>query len=178
MSMASGGRRRNSQDRIEAAFRQLLETKELGDIKVNEITKLAGVNRSTFYANYLDIDDLAETVRTQMFEHYLALYPREAETRSHSYNYLPMFQEISEHPDFFRMMMKLNFDYESYYDEHLEASEAEKYLGTAEHMDYHIAFFKAGINAMLRKWLEEGCTVPPEEMVAILETEYRGRLGA
>ena len=41
-----------------------------------------------------------------------------------------------------------------------------------EHIDYHIAFFSAGLNALIRHWLDGGCKETPEEMVEILKSEY------
>jgi AcrR family transcriptional regulator len=39
---------------IKEAFIQLLATKSLEDITISQLTKKAGVNRSTFYLHYLD----------------------------------------------------------------------------------------------------------------------------
>ncbi len=47
---------------IEGVFVELLRKKPLEKITVVEICKLANVNRSTFYANYLDIYDLMDHV--------------------------------------------------------------------------------------------------------------------
>ena len=40
------------------------------------------------------------------------------------------------------------------------------------YMEYHIAFFKSGLNAIIKKWLENGCREEPEEIASVLETEY------
>ena len=39
---------------IKEAFIQLLATRSLEDITISQLTKKAGVNRSTFYLHYLD----------------------------------------------------------------------------------------------------------------------------
>lgn len=53
---------------IEEAFLNALQQKPLEKISVVDICKQANVNRSTFYANYLDIYDLMEQVSGRFFE--------------------------------------------------------------------------------------------------------------
>ena len=59
MNVKNNKRRRESQEKIEKAFIELLQTKEIKDITVSEIIQKTQLNRSTFYANYVDIFDLA-----------------------------------------------------------------------------------------------------------------------
>ena len=42
-----------------------------------------------------------------------------------------------------------------------------------EHIDYHIEFFRAGLNAIIKKWLNNNCKESPEEMVKIITSEYK-----
>ena len=60
MNTKNNRRRRESIERIEKAFLELLQTKELHEITVSDICKSCELNRSTFYANYIDIFDLAD----------------------------------------------------------------------------------------------------------------------
>ena len=60
MNTKNNRRRRESIERIERAFIELLQHKELNDISVSEICKICGLNRSTFYANFVDLYDLAD----------------------------------------------------------------------------------------------------------------------
>ena len=60
MNKPNNMRRRASRDRIETAFVRLLQDRELSSLSVTEICKAADVNRTTFYANYIDIYDLAD----------------------------------------------------------------------------------------------------------------------
>jgi len=38
-----------------------------------------------------------------------------------------------------------------------------------------LQFFSAGLSALVRKWLNDGCKESPEEMKEILDSEYSGR---
>lgn len=56
---------------FEEAFWKLYETKPVGKISIGELTKLAGYNRSTFYAYYLDIYDLLDQCERSVIEVFL-----------------------------------------------------------------------------------------------------------
>lgn len=45
----------------------------------------------------------------------------------------------------------------------------------SQYIDYHIEFFKAGLNAIVRKWLENECKENPEEINQILKDEYKNK---
>ena len=66
MNVKNNKRRRESQDKIEKAFLELLQPREIKEITVSDIIKLTGLNRSTFYANYIDIFDLADKTREKL----------------------------------------------------------------------------------------------------------------
>ncbi|MBQ1948302.1 MAG: TetR/AcrR family transcriptional regulator, partial [Clostridia bacterium] len=66
MNVKNNKRRRESQEKIEKAFIELLQTCEIKDITVSDIIKNTGLNRSTFYANYMDILDLADKTRERL----------------------------------------------------------------------------------------------------------------
>lgn len=164
-----------SQEKIEKAFIELIQTKEINEISVVELVKKAKVNRSTFYVNYLDIDDLKDKIKEKMFYDILELYKEESIKKEHSYDYLKLFKHIKENQIYYRTMFKLSFDFMNYYDNSLEEKDAIKYYGTLKNIDYHIEFFKAGIQAIIKKWLFNGCEEAPEEMLEILNSEYRGK---
>ena len=54
--------------KMDEAFLRLLEKKDISYIKVKEICKTAGVNRSTFYLHYSDIPGLLAEVENEMME--------------------------------------------------------------------------------------------------------------
>ena len=51
---------------------------------------------------------------------------------------------------------------------------AEKYYNN-KYIDYHIEFFRAGLNAIIKKWLDNNCKETPEEMVKIITSEYKNK---
>ena len=51
---------------------------------------------------------------------------------------------------------------------------AEKYYNN-KFNDYHIEFFRAGLNAIIKKWLNNGCKETPEEINEIITSEYKNK---
>lgn len=175
MNTPNNQRKKLSKEKIKKAFIEEIQRKELHQISVTDIVKNAHINRSTFYANYIDIYDLADKIKEEMYYNILELYKEESVTQKHSYNYLKLFKHIKDNPIYYKTLFKLKFDFSEYFDMHLEEKEALKYYGTLANLDYHIAFFKAGINAILKKWLFNGCVESPEELVEVLNSEYKGK---
>ena len=172
MNVKNNKRRKESQEKIEKAFIALLQTHPVKDITVSDLIKATGLNRSTFYANYLDIFDLADQTRQKLEKEFSNLFA--------DYDYfnersgaLKMFTHIKENPLFYKTYFKLCYD-----DQHL-VTVYDPRRPEQEHIDsnikYHIEFFRNGLNAIIKLWLAGGCQESPEEMAAVLKQEYRGR---
>ena len=91
MNTPNNKRRKQSQEKIEKVFIELLQTKELNEISVTDICKLSHLNRSTFYANYLDVYDLADKVKEKLEEEVKSLYADETTKKYNSNDYLKLF---------------------------------------------------------------------------------------
>ena len=175
MNTPNNKRRRESQEKIEKVFVQLLQTKNINEISVSDICKLAKVNRSTFYANYIDLYDLVEKLHSRMIEDFFNLYAEEVAAKKHSYDFLKLFKHIKNNQIFYKTYFKLGIDYmwDSGYNIN---EEMIKWYGKPEHAEYHITFFRAGINAIIQKWLDNGCKESPEEIDLIIKNEYKKRI--
>ena len=172
MNVKNNKRRRESQEKIEKAFTELLQTREIKAITVSEIIQIAGINRSTFYANYMDIYDLADQVRAKLEAEFSDLFAAYDYINERS-GALKMFTHIKENQLFYKTYFKLCYD-----DTHLvtiyDRRRAEKEQ-IDHNIQYHIEFFRNGLNAIIKLWLAGGCLESPEEMAKVLQNEYRGR---
>lgn len=173
--MNVANKKKESNKKIKKAFIELLQTKEINETNITGLVKKACINRSTFYVNYIDIYDLAGKIKEEMFINLLELYKEESIKQKHFYNYLNLFAHIKENQIYYKTMLKLNFDFMNYYDNHLGKSDMIKYYGTTKNMDYHIEFFKVGMMAIIKKWLLNNCKESPEEMIEIINSEYKGK---
>ncbi len=172
MNTKNNKRRRTSIEKIEKVFINLLQTKEIQEISVSDICKQAQLNRSTFYANYIDIYDLADKIRKKLENDFSLLF-RENTSPDRTIGGLKMFRHIYENQLFYKTYFKLGYD-----NKHevliYNTSEAEKYFEN-KNVKYHIEFFKSGLNAIIKMWLYGGCKETPEEMAEVITTEYQGR---
>lgn len=173
MNTKNNRRRRESQERIEKAFIGLMQEKELNEVTVSDICKLCGLNRSTFYANYLDIYDLADKVREHLEQELTRLYEPEITQQQNSNDYLKLFRHIRENQLFYRTYFKLGYD-NQFKLEGYDIHQAQQYFG-GKHIEYHVEFFRCGFNAIVKMWLAGGCRETPEEMEEIIRSEYQGR---
>lgn len=171
MNTPNNKRRKESQNRIETAFVQLLQNSPLHRITVSDICKLAQVNRSTFYANYEDIFALVEAVQKHLENEVANLFG----SRSLIIDFLPLFEHMQNNQDFYKTYFKLGLDGQFQLTENEISLAAEYYRSQYQdisHIEYHIEFFRNGFNAVVKKWLNNGCAESPEEMKRIVVDEY------
>lgn len=140
----------------------------MNKVSATDLVKRAKVNRSTFYVNFIDIYDLADKLKEQIFQDLLDLYKEKEINQKHLYNYLKLLKRIKENQIYYNTLFKLNFDFMSYYDNRLEENDAIKYYGSTKNIEYHIEFFKAVMSVIIKKWLYSGCKESPEEMIQII----------
>ena len=172
MNTPNNNKRKKSQEQIEKIFLQLIQKKNIEDISVSTICDIANLNRSTFYSNYIDIYDLAEKVKIQMAKEF-GDFQISHNSKQDENGYLTMFKYIKDNQIFFKTYFKLESicpDVPLNY--HTEL--AEKYYDN-KHIDYHIEFFRAGLNAVIKKWLNNGCKETPEEINEIITSEYKNK---
>lgn len=168
----SNSLKKTAKERIELAFIKLIQAKDINEISVTSLVKLAKVNRSTFYVNYTDIYDLANKIKKNMYFNVLSLYKEERNSNIHSYDFLKLFEHIKDNQMYYKTMFKLNFNFLDYCSNYLSIDDAIRYLGTSDNLEYHLEFFKAGMKAIIKKWLDNDCQESPLEMANIIKLEY------
>lgn len=173
MNTPNNKRKKASMERIEKVFIELLQTKELNEISVSEICKRAGLNRTTFYANYADIYGLADAIRDKLENEVSELYKEEVAQGFNSNDYLKLFRHIHDNQLFYKTYFKLGYD-NNYRVFQYDIALARRHFQN-RFIEYHMEFFKAGINRIIKLWLNGGCKESPEDMFEIIKSEYGGR---
>ena len=172
MNTPNNKRKKESQLRIQKAFVNLIQEKNLNEISVTEICKITKLNRTTFYANYLDVYDLADKFREMMALELKEIYIDEYKNINKSFDFLKLFKHIKENQLFYKTYFKLNVNelpIEEYNYNLADSLYDNKYI------DYHIEFFKAGLNAIILKWLANDCKESPETINEIIKSEYKSK---
>ena len=172
MNTPNNKRKRDSQEKIEKTFLQLIQKKNITEISVSTICEIAKLNRSTFYANYIDVYDLVEKVKNRMADEF-AEFQISNNSEQNPTGYLNMFKHIKENQIFYKTYFKLEDISISPITQY--NTEMAKTFYNNEYIDYHIEFFRAGLNAIIKKWLNNNCKESPEEMVKIITSEYKNK---
>lgn len=173
MNTPNNKRKKASIEKIERVFIDLLQSRELNKITVSDICKGAGLNRTTFYANYSDIYALADSIRDKLEGNLSEMYHDEITQKFNSNDYLRLFRHIKENQIFYKTYFRLGYD-DNYkiitYDTNLAREHFQNHL-----IEYHAEFFRGGVTKIIKLWLQNGCKESPEDMFAIIKSEYQGR---
>ena len=173
MNTPNNKRKKESIERIEKVFIELLQTQELSEISVSDICKRAGLNRTTFYANYTDLYGLADAIRDKLENEVSDLYREEITQGFNSNDYLKLFRHIKDNQIFYKTYFKLGYD-NNYKIFQYDIALARRHFQN-RFIEYHMEFFKAGITRIIKIWLNSGCKESPEDMFEIIKSEYSGR---
>lgn len=165
---------------IRAAFEaMLMGGKQISKITVREICEKAHINRSTFYAHYMDVYDLFEKVELHMAE-----MCRESIMSNVSGGFrgmmTGMFQFVLEYKDFYQVYFSevgqashiIELMIAPFQEQVRGVKSADMGFGIAGEADYHFAFYTAGVTAMLILWLQGNCRETPEQLFDILVRVY------
>ena len=174
MNKANNKRRKETLEAIKKAFVELIQSNDLDQLSISQLCKKAGINRTTFYACYDGLYDIADSIRRELEENMQEMYRGEIKNKQSRSDYLRLFRHIKDNQISYRTYFKLGYDAQlkgfGY-----NAKAVEEYFDN-KFIEYHMEFFRAGITRIIRMWLENGCKESPEDMMEILRSEYKGRL--
>ena len=161
------------------ALTELMQTKQINEISVKELTDLADMNRGTFYLYYKDIYDMLEKIEDSLFEKLndiVALRDHEdvaAQTRS----ILPdLFRFIEENQEMCRVLLSANGDMNFLH--RLNEVVREKCRNVwltlrkgrdDDAFDYHYSFVVFGCAGLIRAWVNRGCPETAAEMAELAD---------
>ena len=98
-----------SRSALEETLRTLIAERELSQISVSDLTKRAGVDRSTFYEHYSGVDDLAASACTAVFEELLAALAAPMSRRKSGdegkANLAVLFEHVAEHAALYKALL-------------------------------------------------------------------------
>lgn len=178
----------NTAVRMDQAFLELLEKKDIEYITVKELCETAGVNRSTFYLHYETIGDLLEETIQYLNEQFLAhmksqteLFVSKIQTCSLNELYLvspqhliPYLKYIKQNKRLFRIALnssaslRLDRTYRRMM-RHVFLPIMERFQIPESDREYMVAFYISGLMAILSAWLKDDCEDSIEHICAIME---------
>ena len=178
MNTKNNLRYKASSEKIETTFLSLLNKYDYEDITISQICERAGINRSTFYCHYDDINDLIIKIEGKFSKSVAGIF--NFGERQTNQAFIDMFTFIKENQLFYKAFLNLPYT---------TPAETDLQIGVLEHIGrntnidksdkmglyYRACFFGAGIKEMCRIWLRFGCKESPEYMAKLLIAEYKNR---
>ena len=172
---------------IKEAFIQLLATTSLEDITISQLTKKAGVNRSTFYLHYETISDLLEESLEYMNNKFLETFkdrqsvlpeiescsPDELIWIKPEY-LLPYLNYVKNNRQLYQAAMKnpavfgADRTYKKMF-EHIFDPVLERFGVPEEQRHYIMSFYVNGIAGIIEEWLKGGCEDDIEHITKVIE---------
>ncbi|MBU9728880.1 TetR/AcrR family transcriptional regulator [Diplocloster modestus] len=172
MNQKYNRRFQDTEDRIENVFFTLLSQKPFSKITVRELCEKSGISRTSFYSHYEDIYELLRQVEKKVTLQAASFFNTGDSACSRKDSYIQLFCFIRENKPFFQSYFK-NSDFQgSLFFLNTSHSFQREGFASSKRQQYRKAFFTGGFNALIREWLERGCSDSPEELVAVLEEEY------
>lgn len=197
---------RATEQRLEAAALELMEAGER--LTVRAVCEQAQVNRSTFYAHFVDIPQMVERMEAHLGEQLLERYPHgqngdgtepdgsrikpdgsgaepdEADEKASpdaaafeftAASYIPFLEHIRAHRRFYRIALATRRDFP------LQQGRARMWrdvvvphcraagITDEERMMYAFVFYQAGFTMVLKRWVDDDCQTPIDQMARTLE---------
>ena len=157
---------------IRDALSQLLTTKELHKVTVQEITEIADINRGTFYKHYLDIYDLYDKTENDILVD-LGLMVLELKDLSSDEFFSHLINYIDENRTLFTMVFcpnttgKLLAKFSHCLDGLFKQIEAEKHHSDLidVNLSYRTFYRSQGCLAIIAKWVNEGFEEPKDFII-------------
>ena len=165
------------------ALLELLEKKDIEFITITEITQRAGVNRTTFYLHYDNIDDLLEETVSYINKEFVNSFNTNATPEINSKEsaflitdnqlipYLNFCKKnkrilklVHQKPNLFQMEKAYRKMYETIF-----YPAVSQFLSDETQKIYNLEFFTQGISGIIYKWIELDCKTDIEEIISIIK---------
>ena len=151
-----------SRKMIRKAFLELLKEKEVSKITVTDIVNKADLNRSTFYAHYMDVRAITEEMENEVINKMLEIL-KKFEFKNFFINPTPLLLEVSRflesNQDTYKILLKVN-DAETFLNKlknvfstyMMSDTDIPEYLKDSKMVNLRISYFSGGIINMYQDW--------------------------
>lgn len=166
---------------IRAAFEVLVDGKKpVSKITVREICEAAGINRSTFYAHYLDVYDLFDRVEKRMAEMSSEVIIGSLTQGGFRAGIEAVLRFILEYREFYQLYFTqfnrlghlMGLMTEPFQEQIQQLKARDLGHGVPREVEYHYDIFTAAMGAILYRWLKNDCREDPSQLCQILERAF------
>ena len=179
MNTKNHQRLRQTDQKIQAAYLQLVSENPDKRVKVIDLCALTHINRATFYAHFYAVEDVAKALQTEMMAKLVAILDQKtASDLAVGLVLTSFFELVKENKTFFYHYFirinapgDLNVLQNSKINLRVRAVEAHQ--EDAETFQYHLDFFNGGITAVTKRWLKNDCKTPIPDVVTLITNNIK-----
>lgn len=160
--------------RMESAMLEIMKSTEFEKITVKKICEKANVNRSTFYAHFIDIYDMIDKMEMELSKELLNQYIEDKSEFLSEQSLIPFLNHIKKHQHFYKINLQTRkeFPIKRGFDRLWEIIKNicyEKGISSDEEIMYYLIYFQSGLTMALKHWLDNGCKEDEIELAKIIK---------
>ena len=168
---------------LEASLKELLRTKPIDRITINDLTEHCGISRMTFYYHFKDIYDLVEWACIEDASR--ALQGKKTYDTWQE-GLLQIFEAVLENKPFILNVYRSvsrerveNYLYALTYEliEGVVEEQSENLMVTEEQKKFIANFYKYSFVGVMLDWIKRGMQESPEEMAGLITVTMHGNVG-
>lgn len=167
-------RKTTTKDDIRQAFILLLYKNNLNDISVSQLTKKAGINRSTFYLHYIDKEDFLQQLKEETMQDIAEILERKRgnpkkaleEVLTYFAEDISLFSQIAQKHDFSFADNVRSFINGVIEDTPSSVPIIVETFNMPE--QYAINMFVLGLIGVITEWIINGAQESPQELTKII----------
>lgn len=177
MNIVFNQRYQTTEEKIKKALFSLLDFRKYNDIAIKEICYEAGINRSSFYAHYQDINDLMIKTEKRLSKNIQEIFSSKDGWGKREF--VKLFEFLYENRVFYKAYLSTNeqtFMEKNDFIYYIDAVKNIENKYASSDVVYHMAFFAGGLKAISKSWIIRGCKETPEQMAQVLYDEYSKKI--
>lgn len=174
MAQTEDRRVRRTKRLLRQALAELMQEKEFKDITVTDLVERADINRGTFYVHYKDVYDLREQIENEMIETCRTLILDSTgalQTNSIRHVLQQAMIYLEENREMVCGLLRSGGE-DNFAAKLIAVLEEQHVIRWANHSTYNryiSRFVGAGAVAIIQKWFLSEDTLPPEQMVDLID---------
>lgn len=175
MNVANNKRYRINEQEIKAAFFEILKENPNGNVTVKSICEKTGMNRSTFYAHFGDVYEVAESTERELADEFTEMFSEKSDDASIPFShrsFCVLISFLKQHREFYSVKSERFFPNYGNVSGLLErmTDRGKMQLRDVDSAEKRrcLAFFMSGLCGILRHWLDEGCKTDTDELADVI----------
>lgn len=178
MNTKNNQRFRDTEIRMEAAMLDIMKHINFEKITVKKICEKAKVNRSTFYAHFIDIYDMLDKMEIELSRDLLNRYSIQSEQKNYVFSiksFIPFLQHIKDHSYFYKITLQsrksfpIRRGYEPLWNNIIKPRCEKAGITSEDEIMYYFIYFQAGFTMILKYWIDTGCKKSETELAETIK---------